>query len=320
MTVGGRSGTLVPSFGDGSGTGTGGTVQYHEGEPFEMWLGTWHPRAFHFSANWKEMRTLQATLERARDTQQDVRGVTFFYFTDSSTVYYAISKGASTSPGLHNMVERIKKLEIELGCHLEVVHVPGTTLIMERTDGLSRGIWISALHPRPLQDRLLTEIFAPVPFSPDLQQWVLGKAGFAPHQRCEQRRWDLPWEAETTMNCLTVWYPPPEIGAQLLYFLLQCHVQRPLTTAALIVLPPIIQKKWSRPSKHMIEVDTFQRDTVPLAHRSFLSIPVVVLLIPLQVRTLTDPRLDSAPASPLWMFHRQQATLVRGVLEACDGK
>jgi hypothetical protein len=35
-----RSGTLVPSFGDGSGTGTSGTLQYDEDQPFEMWLGT----------------------------------------------------------------------------------------------------------------------------------------------------------------------------------------------------------------------------------------------------------------------------------------
>jgi hypothetical protein len=189
---GGRSGTLVPSFGDGSGTGTGGTVQYVEGAPFEMWLGTWHPRAYHFSANWKEMRTLLGTLERAKAAERDVRGVTFFYFTDSSTVYYAVSKGSSPSNSLHDMVEKIKRLEIELGCHLEVVHVPGTTIITERTDGLSRGIWISTLHPRPTQQRLLSEIFAPVTSSPDIQQWAMNKAGLDHRSRCCHREWSLP--------------------------------------------------------------------------------------------------------------------------------
>jgi hypothetical protein len=150
---GGHSGTIIPSFGDGSGTGTGGTVQYTEGEPFEMWLGTWHPRAFHFSANWKEMRTSLATLERAKTSKRDIKGITFFYFTDSSTVYFAVSKGSSSTPSLNDMVEKIKRLEIDLGCHLEVVHVPGTTIITERTDGLSRGIWISSFHPRPTQAR-----------------------------------------------------------------------------------------------------------------------------------------------------------------------
>jgi hypothetical protein len=126
-----KSECLIPSFGDGSGTGTGSTVQYNEMDPFEMWLGTWSPRLYHFSANWKEMCTLLlATLEQAREQRRtDLRGVTLFYFTDSSTVYYAVTMGASTSPGLHDMVEKIKKLEMELGCHLEVIHVPGTTII-----------------------------------------------------------------------------------------------------------------------------------------------------------------------------------------------
>jgi hypothetical protein len=102
------------------------------------------------------------------------------------------------------MVERIKKLEIELGCHLEVVHVPGTTIITERTDGLSPGIWISHLHSRPAQARLLSTIFGPILFSPDLQAWALNKAGFPPGTPCHYRDWSLPWTAETTMDQLTI--------------------------------------------------------------------------------------------------------------------
>jgi hypothetical protein len=99
-----RSGTLVPSFGDGSGTGTGGTVVYEEGKPMEMWMGAWSPRVYHFPSNWKELRTLMATIERAQQAQTDIRGVTFFYFSDNSTMYFVMASGASTSPGLHDMV------------------------------------------------------------------------------------------------------------------------------------------------------------------------------------------------------------------------
>jgi hypothetical protein len=72
------SGVLVPSLGDGSGTGgTGGTILYDDVD-FEMWMGTWHPRLFHFSAVWKEMRTLLATLERAWARKKEgLAGVTF---------------------------------------------------------------------------------------------------------------------------------------------------------------------------------------------------------------------------------------------------
>ena len=108
-----KSGTLVPSFGDGSGTGTGGTVQYREAEPFDMWMGVWSPRVYRFTSNWKEMRTLLATLERAKaQRRQDISGVTFFYFTDNTTTYFAVSSGSSTAPSLHDMVEKIKAIGI----------------------------------------------------------------------------------------------------------------------------------------------------------------------------------------------------------------
>jgi hypothetical protein len=68
-----KSGTLVPSFGNGSGTGTGGTVQYREIEPFDMWMDVWSPRVYHFTSNWKEMRTLLTTPERAKaQRRQDI--------------------------------------------------------------------------------------------------------------------------------------------------------------------------------------------------------------------------------------------------------
>jgi hypothetical protein len=38
-----KSGILIPSFGDGSGTGTGGTIRYHNDADFEMWMGVWSP-------------------------------------------------------------------------------------------------------------------------------------------------------------------------------------------------------------------------------------------------------------------------------------
>jgi hypothetical protein len=174
------------------------------------------------------------------------------------------------------------------------------------------------LNPRPCQERLLSEIFAPVSSSPQLEAWAVSKAGYGPSTRCLHRRWDAPWCVSRVFDRFTVWFPPPEIGPQLLYFLLQCHVERPLTTAARIVLPRVLQHKWSRPSRHVIEVGIYQRDQVPFAFRSLLTIPIVALLIPFHIRRLPDPRLDALPTTALRQFHQQQATLVRGVLDALD--
>lgn len=74
-----------------------------------MWMGRWSPVLFHFSLNWKELATLKLTLEHLlRDHSDDVRGSTLFCFTDN----------ASSSPGLHRLVESIRLLELHLECML----------------------------------------------------------------------------------------------------------------------------------------------------------------------------------------------------------
>jgi hypothetical protein len=264
-----RSGVLVPTLGDGSGTGTGGTVLYDD-VASEMWMGTWHPRLFHFSAVWKERRTLQATLERAWASKRDgLRGVTFFYFTDNMATYYAVSKGSSKSARLHAMVVQIKRLEILLGCHLEVIHVPGTTIITEGTDDLSRGIWLSPLRSRPKQQAILAEIFAPLPHSPDVTAWAVNQVGYWDIP-CHYRSWNCWWDPTECFDRLTLWCPPPEVAPHLLYFLLQCYVERPLSTAMLVVLPRTLQRKWSRPSRHVVEIGVYQRAEV---HSFINSVP-----------------------------------------------
>ena len=91
---------MVPMFGDGSGTGTGGTVKYpkevkpvmtDENVTLEMWLGAWSPHVFYHTSNWKEARTLLKSLQRAAtnaEIKKKVRGTTFFYFTDNMVIYY----------------------------------------------------------------------------------------------------------------------------------------------------------------------------------------------------------------------------------------
>jgi hypothetical protein len=117
---------------------------------------------------------------------------------------------------------------------------------------------------------------------------------------------------------MTIWCPPPEIAAQLLYFLLQCYVERPLTTSAFVLIPRVLQRRWSRPSRYVVEVGDYQRHLVPFVHRDLLTIPVVLLLIPFHVRVPSPRRLDKTPQTALRFYHRQQAALVRGVLEAID--
>jgi hypothetical protein len=268
----------------------------------EMWMGAWSPHVFHHSSNWKELRTLLKTLERASDNihiRPQIAGTTFFYFTDNMVSYcHIVQSGASKSPGLHKLVLKIKKLQLDLQCHLEVVHVPGTTMIAEGTDGLSRGVWMTHLQSRPNYRQLMSEIFQEVPFSQIIADWARNEANIQCRTPWHHLKWNKPWIPHDVFDRLTTWFPPVEVAYQLLYFLLTCWTERPMTTSALIVLPRILQCQWSQVSRQLIEVGTYQKSAVPGLPDSRLTIPTVVLLVPTHVRTLPprDRWLDETPS------------------------
>jgi hypothetical protein len=138
--------TLVPNWGDGSGTGAGGTLGLPI-QPLKMWKGKWSPVVFKFSSNWKELDTLKLTLLNLRqEASKEVQGTTVLYFTDNLTTYWVASSGSSPSPRLHVLIKEIRLLEMELDCCLQVIHVPGVVMIDQGTDGLSRGVWASPFH------------------------------------------------------------------------------------------------------------------------------------------------------------------------------
>jgi hypothetical protein len=96
---------------------------------------------------------------------------TIFYFTDDSTTYWIAASGSPGSPGLHQLIEEIRLLELELDCSQQVIqHIPGLIMINQGSDGLSRGIWMSVLQG--LEDsRCLTQaVFKPLCFDPSLAE------------------------------------------------------------------------------------------------------------------------------------------------------
>ena len=134
--------TFIPAWGDGSGTGTGGTYTPPRGqgnsETMRMWKGKWAPYVHHFSSNWRELQTLLLTLEQIeQDPAVQTQGTTVFYFTDNSTTYWVAASGSSPSPELHKLATAIRLKEVALGCHLEVIHVPGLVMIQQGADSLS---------------------------------------------------------------------------------------------------------------------------------------------------------------------------------------
>ena len=194
-----------------------------------MWLGKWSPIVYKFSSNWKELRTLLLTMQQLkREHRQLVANTTIFYFTDNSTTYWIAASGSSKWDKLHSLITEIKLIEQDLQCSLQVIHVPGLLMIQQGTDSLSRGVWMSPLHQLVNQQDFTRAVFNPLPWCPMLvQQYV---SYFCRDEKWYNHPWDCPWNANNCFNRLTVWFPPPELARQVITFMLETWVEKPLTT------------------------------------------------------------------------------------------
>ena len=303
-----RSGTLVPTWGDGSGTGTGGTLAL-PGESLQCWMGQWSPFVFHHSSNWKELRTLLLTLQQARDSyQSEVEGASVFYFTDNLVTYWVVNNGTSKNPDLHTLVRAIKLLELGLDCCLQVVHVPGRVMIGQGTDGLSRGVWGTELHPQVDQTHLTASVFAPLAVDCDVVEMLLARHSLTGPWRWQE--WTSAHQVYEGLHQFSVWVPPPEGACQCIIWALEMWCESPLDTSALFVVPRTIPGAWQHLSKYVVELETLDPSELPLTRQPYLPIPVVVLYLGPHVRSLP---LDSEnpgvvePAQPTgYRWHKEQ--------------
>jgi hypothetical protein len=304
--VSGQSGTLVSTWGNGSGTGAGGTLEIHQPgvpiAPMRIWMGTWAPEIHHFSSNWRELRTLYQTLWRERTGQRLYRS-TVFYFTDNLVSYYIMHSGSSPSTELHKLVLQIKRLELSLNCRLEVIHVPGTLMIHQGTDGLSRGLWMAPERTRTTSLLESSHALASVPFSWPIARWAETIVGL-PHGSITHHFGSLDsWDFDLMRDRWTIWTPTPEIARHAMATFLDHWVEVPLNMAAVFLVPRVLQRSWSRTSHSVLEYPATLPRSLPFDCRYDSDIPFVLLVILPHVRRLDQPRLDTfaADRAPYWI-------------------
>jgi hypothetical protein len=131
-----RTLTAYYGFGDASGSGFGATVERPNGV-FGRY-GLWGKDAEDESSNYRELRNLVETVEEEAHVGYLTQGE-LWIFTDNSTAESCFFRGGSSSKLLHQLVLRLRVAELTYGFILHVVHVAGTRMIEQGTDGLSRG-------------------------------------------------------------------------------------------------------------------------------------------------------------------------------------
>ncbi|EJK74326.1 hypothetical protein THAOC_04001, partial [Thalassiosira oceanica] len=136
-------------FGDAAGKGFGSTVTSYDGKKcfrdahadsnvVRYRVGVWTAEEEKESSNFKEFTNLVETAEEEAE-QGRLRDCEFFLCTDNSTAESCFYRGSSKSRKLHELVVRLRVLEMRYGVTIHLVHVAGTRMIAQGTDGCSRG-------------------------------------------------------------------------------------------------------------------------------------------------------------------------------------
>ena len=123
-------------FGDASGAGFGSS--WMDGDSLVFRVGVWNKEGTDTSSNYRELRNCVETLE-VMGMSGKLEGVELFFFTDNSVSESVSYRGNSTSPILFELILRLWSLEMKHKCKLHLIHVAGTRMIAQGTDGISRG-------------------------------------------------------------------------------------------------------------------------------------------------------------------------------------
>ena len=130
--------TLLYGFGDASGGGFGSSWEDGSGG-IKVRFGVWNDEDNRGrSSNYRELRNLVESVEEM-GKNGELEGAEVYFFTDNTTAERAYYKGSSSNKLLHEMVFRLRRLELDRGCKLTLCHVAGTRMIAQGSDGLSRG-------------------------------------------------------------------------------------------------------------------------------------------------------------------------------------
>lgn len=276
--------TIGVAWGDGSGTGSGGTINFisqnnrDSNINLNVWMGTWDDTVVSASSNWKEMCTLKQTLENERIRGGNrVRHRKLLYCTDNMVMCDIFRKGNSKSPTLQRLFLEVKLLEVILQCHLLLIHVPGTTMIREGTDGLSRGVTLQPFYEYE-GNTLLPLLWRPAIPSNSLLLWALNKLGT---QWESKSKWIFQtdysnWSRGLMIGHNILWCVSPGFGKQAILQALYTWVETPTICGHIFIIPRILQREFGRVSKFVLFQG--QYNDLPLPFSPL--VPFVLFYIP----------------------------------------
>jgi hypothetical protein len=219
-------------FGDASKSGFGATLQF--GNDIEYKYGQWSWESDQ-SSNWQELNNLV----KFEVCSKDLEGCELFIFTDNMTAEAAFWKGSSRSRNLVELVLRLRKLEMEHGMIIHVVHISGRRMIQQGSDGLSRADHSEGvMQERPMVDYVplhLDSMEREPRLKTSLDSVTLG---LEPEYLGPE-----DWFDEGQGLGTFVWTPAPAAGEVVVEQLGRARLKRP-ESMHIVVIPRVMTGRW----------------------------------------------------------------------------
>ena len=218
--------------------------------------------------------------------------------------YDIFRRGTSKSDSLWKLFLRIKLLELELQCMVQVIHVPGTTMISQGTDGLSRGVDMQQLSSHN-GNSLIPLLWRPAPATDIILKWALS---ILPPLFLSSTSWIFfsdfsDWSRSRMINRSILWCISPSFARQAILQALAAWVESPTDSGHIFIVPRILQRDFGRLSKFVIYGG--QYTNIPLPFTPL--VPFVVYFLPpfdrlsTYQRQLASPMDTSPNLVPSWV-------------------
>jgi hypothetical protein len=191
-------------FGDASGTGLGSSAQI--GHSLVVRQGVWGELESKESSNFRELLNLVDSLEEGLDSGHLVN-CEYFLFTDNSTAEAVYYNGTSSSKLLFELALRLRRMEMRGDFQFHLVHVAGTRMISQCTDGLSRGCFSEGVMQGDSMLRHVPLHLSPLERQPSLLHWIRSWTNNPSLTPLAPSAWYLRGQGMSGSGCGKDWHP-----------------------------------------------------------------------------------------------------------------
>ena len=190
--------------------------------------------------------------------------------------------------------------------------MPDSTMILQGTDSLSRGIWASSFNNS--YQNIMANLFHPAPPSPALLSWALHQVG-CPLLPTLFSWWQYTnsWARSDLVGHSCIWSLSPTVAQQGFTTATISWVEQPCSSAHICIVPCLLQWDFGQVNKHILFCG--QHSDLPLPPHFDPLVAFALFYFPPFVRSLQhgDPHLDESPFMPCPYWVQAQVDYLHGL-------